>query len=302
MPQQPVGLAVVTGSNTGIGLETARGLAARGFTVVLACRSTDKGEQARQQVLDGEGDLAARLLVMKLDLSSFDSVRAFVRELLARGELPPLRVLVLNAGLNVVGMSKDLRTAEGYDLTFGTNYLGHFLLVNLLLETLKRNGPSRVVSLSSVTHRTGRADYARQFHKSYHADGYATSKLALTHLAFEIQRRYAADGVMGIAVNPGAVNSDIWRNWPVCLRPLFRVVFLTTAQGAACSIHAATTGDVAAADEDVYFSPYRVFRGIGAFDTLGPFAGPQRALPSPLARDRAVASDLWQMSLDAIAK
>ena len=149
---------VITGGNAGLGFECARNTSASdpGWRVVLACRDLDRGERAARELNEEFGD--GRVEAMVLDLASLDSVRVFARGLRARisaGELPPLRALVCNAGIQVV--TGTTYTEDGFEETFGVNHLGHFLLVNLLLGDLE--APARVVLVSSGTHdpaqRTG---------------------------------------------------------------------------------------------------------------------------------------------------
>src|SRR2546430_3240966 len=138
--------AVVTGANSGLGLVTARELARHGASVVLACRNVQKGEAAAAEI--GAAVPGARLEVSELDLSSLASVRRFAGAL----KVGELAVLINNAGIM---MTPQQQTADGFELQFGTNHLGHFALTGLLLQRLGRAEAARVVTLSSLEHRSG---------------------------------------------------------------------------------------------------------------------------------------------------
>jgi NAD(P)-dependent dehydrogenase (short-subunit alcohol dehydrogenase family) len=243
-------ICIVTGANTGIGFQTAKAMAARGYTTIIACRSEIKGKEAVSQIDGAE--------FYSLDLSSFVSVREFVKSFTAK--YSRLDVLVNNAGLNTSGES-----ADGLDLCFHTNFLGHFLLTTLLNKVLLNADAPRVVNLSSVMHHFG-SDFKTV--KDWTActklgspNAYADSKLAAVLFSKELNRRFRKNGLRSIAVNPGAVNSDIWRNLEASspqlkryvLDPLFRALYLSTEQGATCSIAAA----VCTWEDDVlYLQPY----------------------------------------------
>ena len=206
-------VAIVTGGNTGLGYECAREISSSGpgWHVVLAIRSLQKGEQAAQKISAETGN--PNVEAMALDLASLASVRSFAGELAARDDLPPLRALVCNAGLQVV--SGTSYTEDGFETTFGVNHLGHFLLVNLLLKQMA--APARVVFVSSGTHnperRTGmpapryRGAKALAYPGRYpdlEEEGdnpglvgrrhYTASKLCNVMCAYELDRRLGAEG------------------------------------------------------------------------------------------------------------
>src|SRR4051794_7547962 len=188
IPDQTGRSAVVTGANSGLGEATARELAAHGATVVLACRNTEKGEAAARR-------MAGAVSVRRLDLADLASVRAFAD---STGEID---VLVNNAGVMAVPKG---RTADGFELQIGTNFLGHFALTGLLLPKLR----DRVVTLSSPAHRIGRIrlddlNWERRRYRRWAA--YAQSKLADLMFAYELDRRLRAAGstVRSIAAHPG---------------------------------------------------------------------------------------------------
>ena len=175
----------MTGSNTGVGFETARRLASGGYKVVLACRDVGKAVKAAaviNQELAADTSAAGSAVPMELDLADLHSVRRFQQQFAALGW--ELHVLVANAGLNG---PKDGKTSEGYDLVFGTNYLAHFLLVQLLLPALKETGsvhdPARVVLLSSVMHHLAPGKFASAIPGTPGESDYSDSKLAMSVLA-----------------------------------------------------------------------------------------------------------------------
>ena len=216
---------LITGGNTGIGLATAIALARDGGRVYIACRSAAAGEAALARIKSesGSGDVG----------------------LLALDE--PLQVLVNNAG---VGGQRG-QTADGFELHFGVNHLGHFALTQLLLERLTASGPgARVVNVSSEAHYGARGiDFAavrRPTATFAGAREYAVSKLCNVLFTQELARRLAGTGVTTYALHPGVVASDIWRRVPRLARPFVTRRMLTTEQGAVTSVYCATSPAVAA--------------------------------------------------------
>ncbi len=206
LPRQTGQLAVVTGANSGIGLETTRGLAALGATVVMACRDLDKGRSAAadvRQSLPG-----AALDVRELDLADLASVRAFA-DTFADGA--PVDRLINNAGVMAVPERRE--TADGFEMQFGTNALGHFALTGLLLPRVLAAPASRVVWLSSIAHRDGRLDFDDlQSRRSYDPQrAYRQSKLADLVLSIEMQRRLSARGAdtVSVAAHPGIAATEL---------------------------------------------------------------------------------------------
>ena len=234
---------LITGGNTGIGLATAIALARGGGRVHIACRSAAAGEAALARIKSESGSADVRLLA--LDLASLSSVRACAAAFLALDE--PLHVLVNNAG---VGGQRGL-TADGFELHFGVNHLGHFALTQLLLARLKASGPgARVVNVSSDAHYSARGiDFAAVRRPTATFTGqreYAVSKLCNVLFTQELARRLAGAGVTSYALHPGVVASDIWRRVPRLARPFITRRMLTTEQGAATSVYCATSPAVAA--------------------------------------------------------
>jgi NAD(P)-dependent dehydrogenase (short-subunit alcohol dehydrogenase family) len=231
---------VVTGGNAGLGYECVRSICAFDPTwrVVLACRDVGKGRTAALAIAEETG--RPNVEAMGLDLASTASVRSFAEGLARRDDLPPLRAVVCNAGLQVV--SGTTRTEDGFEETFGVNHLGHFLLVNLLLRELE--APARVVLVSSGTHdpkrRTGMPapryrGAAALAHPEGHPDPeevgespgkvgrrrYTTSKLCNAMFAYELDRRLRAEGLSALEApvdanifDPGAVpGTGLARDW-----------------------------------------------------------------------------------------
>ena len=234
---------LVTGGNTGIGLATATALARDGGRVYIACRNPDRGQAAVTAIKSAAGSDSVGLL--PLDLASLASVRDCAQEFLARNE--PLHVLVNNAG---VGGARGL-TADGFEMHFGVNHLGHFALTMLLLDRLKASGPgSRIVNVSSEVHyqATG-IDWDALRHKPKGLTGmreYAVSKLCNVLFAQELARRLGGGDadVTTFALHPGVVASDIWRRVPQPFRALVTRRMLSTGQGAATSLYCATSPEV----------------------------------------------------------
>jgi len=234
---------LVTGGNTGIGRATAEGLAARGGRVYITSRSAAKGEEAAAAIRAATG--SSSVWCLALDLADLSSVRSCAASFLALGE--PLHVLVNNAG---VAGRRGL-TRQGFELMFGVNHLGHFLLTSLLLGCLTAGAPARVVTVASDAHYTAPGiDYAALRRPARHITGlpeYAVSKLCNVAFSQELARRTSGTGVTTYALHPGLVASDIWRRVPWPVRPLVTRRMLSVTQGAATSLYCATSPDVAQA-------------------------------------------------------
>ncbi|MGH3291032.1 MAG: SDR family oxidoreductase [Trebonia sp.] len=240
---------LITGGNTGIGLSTATALAREGGRVFIACRSAAAGETAVARIKAASGSADVRLLM--LDLASLSSVRACAAEFLARDE--PLHVLVNNAG---VGGQRGL-SADGFELHFAVNHLGHFALTQLLLDRLTASGPgARVVNVSSEAHYNARGiDFAavRQHTNTFAgAREYAVSKLCNVLFTQELARRLDGTALTSYALHPGVVASDIWRRVPRLARPIITRRMLTTEQGAVTSVYCATSPTIAG-DNGLYY-------------------------------------------------
>jgi retinol dehydrogenase-12 len=266
-------VALVTGANTGIGRVTARELAQRGAHVFIACRST----QRAQPVVDEIRALApgSQVELLSLDLGDFASVRQCAQAFLARGL--PLHLLINNAG---VAGSRGL-TASGFELSFGVNHMGHFLLTQLLLDTLKRSAPARIVTVSSRAHYRCRGiDWEAQRQTTKSTTGlpeYGVGKLANALFSAELGRRLAGTGVTTYALHPGVVASDVWRSVPWPLRSLMKLMMISTEEGAATTLYCATSPQ-AAQETGLFYDKCRV------------------KAASPLAQEPALAAELWRRS------
>jgi NAD(P)-dependent dehydrogenase (short-subunit alcohol dehydrogenase family) len=227
---------LVTGANTGIGRATTLELARRGARVTLACRSEAKAVPVMEAIAAETGNDA--LSFLELDLADLVSVRAAAAEVLARDE--PLHVLVANAGL----AGQRGRTAQGFELAFGTNHLGHFLFTTLLVDKLVADGPARVVVVSSQSHyQADGIDFDELRRPTRHLTGmpeYAVSKLANVLFAQELARRFDPMTLAAFSLHPGVIASDIWRRVPWPVRPVMARFMGSTTEGAATSLFCAT--------------------------------------------------------------
>jgi len=228
---------VITGANSGIGRTTALGLGRRGATLLLAGRSAAPTEAVVAEVdaLDGPG----RAEALALDLADLTSVRACAAAINARDDAPD--VLINNAGL---AGAKGV-TAQGFELTFGVNHLGHFLLTTLLLDRLRAaQKPTRIVTVASDAHKgPKRIDFDAQLRRTKSTKGlreYQVSKLCNVLFTQELARRLEGSDVTAYAVHPGVVASNIWREVPWPIRPIALRFMITVEEGALCSIHCAT--------------------------------------------------------------
>ncbi|MFC1404796.1 MULTISPECIES: oxidoreductase [Streptacidiphilus] len=282
VPDQTGRIALVTGANTGLGLQTATVLAERGATVVLACRNPRKAEAAAAAI-------GGRTELLALDLASLDSVRAAAAE--AHQRFDHLDLLIDNAG---VMYPPYQRTADGFELQFGTNHLGHFALTGLLLDLLRDTEGSRVVVLSSITHKQARhgLDFGDlQSERHYRrAAAYARSKLANLMFMYALQRRLAASDArtIALAAHPGFTATELTRHTRAPLRPLNTLVEGLVAQsvegGALPTLRAATDPLAMGAH---YYGPD------GPFEMRGLPVLKAAAAP---AHDRSAQERLWAVS------
>lgn len=304
-------VCICTGSNCGVGYETSKELVQQGYEVVLACRSRDKALQAAEainsEVAKDDSSSGRAVFVHPLDLSSFDSVRSFCEAI--KDKYDGIDVLINNAGLNTSGKSE-----KGLDLCFQSNFLGHFLLTEQLMDRLLANGGGRVINLSSVMHHYADGkelpphqphtyEYWKQvaqYNEERTSSAYTPSKLAALFFSLELNKRYGEKGLRSIAVNPGAVNSNIWRNTSRWLVKLFGLIYLTSAQGCSTSVAAATQEFD---DDVVYLQPYWLPRwmklAFPAMEMLGPYVGwriTKPRLPEDGAEGMNTSMHLWKAS------
>lgn len=268
-------VALITGANTGIGLVTARELARLGAHVFIACRSVEKGQIAVDEIRRTTGNEKVDLLT--LDLGDFDSIRSCAQTFLARDL--PLHLLINNAGLaGAKGM-----TQSGFELAFGTNHMGPFLLTQLLLDCIKQSAPARIVTVASRAHIRVSGinwDDVRQPTKGKAAlPEYGVSKLANVLFSAELGRRLAGTGVTTYSLHPGVVATDVWREVPALIRPLIKLMMISTEEGAATTLYCATSSE-AGRETGLYYDKCKV------------------KAPSTLGQDAALAAELWRRSED----
>ncbi|XP_044536942.1 retinol dehydrogenase 11-like [Gracilinanus agilis] len=224
--------AVVTGANSGIGKAVSCELARRGARVVLACRNLSQGQKALSDIQKATG--SKELLLREVDLSSLASIYNFSQKLLQ--EEPHIHLLVNNAG--ATGLPPRKLTSDGLELTFVTNYLGHFLLTNLLLKGLHRAGSARVVNVTSFRQQYGFVDEQHLVGAGHHltsSSSYDCSKLMLISFTVELARRLQGTGVTSNSVEPGIVKTEIMKNYHWLFRLIFwflSIFFRTPEQGA----------------------------------------------------------------------
>jgi NAD(P)-dependent dehydrogenase (short-subunit alcohol dehydrogenase family) len=291
MPDLTGRTAVVTGANRGIGLEVARGLSSRGAQVVLAVRDTGRGEAAAAAIRTTRD--GASLEVMALDLADLASVHRFAAAV--RSRWSALDLLINNAG---VGSASLQCTADGFELAFGTNHLGHFALTGLLLPALTVPAGARVVTVASLAHARGHIDFGNLDGSKGYAEfrAYAQSKLANLLFAYELHRRLraAGAGLLSVAAHPGWAATDMNIRQPgegprllnELVNMFTRRLASTAAQGARPILYAATSPQVHGGD---YIGP-------GARSGLrGP---PAPARSSARSHDPELARRLWQVSED----
>ena len=271
-------VAVVTGANSGVGRSATELLRAAGAEVTLVCRDRTRGEQALSEIERSRPGPAAALELA--DLSSPDSVRALAARLLDR--LDRIDVLVNNAGL---ALDRLQTTAEGFELTFATCHLGHFLLTNLLLERLRGGG--RIVNVSSTAHRMGdlsRAPLDRIARGQAWKGGfpaYCDAKLANVLFTAESARRWSGHGIAANAVHPGVLATNIWSRNPGVMALLLRAITVFMRR--------ADVGGTAVLELIRRSEPGRVS---GRY-----FHVTTERTPQPQAEDRSLARDLWESSL-----
>ncbi len=284
IPDQSGRLAVVTGANSGLGLETARELARNGATVVLAVRNTSKGGVA---VDDIRAEIrSADVSVQELDLASLDSVRSAAQDL---SSLDRLDLLINNAGVMYTPFQT---TADGFEVQFGTNHLGHFALTGLLLDRLVATEGSRVVSVSSVGHRVRSAidlDTVNGPDGYSRVAAYGRSKLANLLFTYELQRRLedAAVSTSALAAHPGGSATELSRHIPSILQPAVKLLTPLTqsaAMGALPTLRAATDPSAVGGE---YYGPD------GFLETGG---HPVLVESSARSHDTRLQQELWDYS------
>ncbi|MEZ5279177.1 MAG: SDR family NAD(P)-dependent oxidoreductase [Acidimicrobiales bacterium] len=239
MPDQSGRVAVITGANSGLGLETARALVAKGAHVVMAVRSLERGQEAADDIKRDVPD--AQLEVQQLDLASLESIRAAAAHVVNAHDR--IDLLINNAGVMYTPQQK---TADGFEMQFGTNHLGHFAWTGLLLNRLVGTDGSRVVTVSSVGHKIrSRIDFDDlQSEKSYdRVVAYGRSKLSNLLFTYELQRRLSNAGAptQALAAHPGVSDTELGRHIPGAklLRPVVGLMLQGPDMGALPTLRAA---------------------------------------------------------------
>lgn len=266
-------VAFITGANTGIGRVTARELARKGFHVFVACRSRER----TQALLDEVRGVApeAKIEWLALDLGSLKSVRQCAQSFLARDL--PLHLLINNAGL----AGAKGQTEDGFELAFGVNHLGHFLLTQLLLDRIKGSAPARIVTVASRAHYRAKGFDWKALREPTRTgtaiDEYSVSKLANVLFSAELARRLQGTRVSCYSLHPGVVATEVWRSLPWPLDAFVKLFLISPDKGAATSLHCALAADLAS-ETGLYYDDCRP------------------RTPSRAARDVALAAELWQNS------
>lgn len=268
---------IITGANTGIGKITAKELARQGARVILACRSQSKTDPVIEEIKRETGNEQVEFIA--LDLSDLASVRACAEALLAKA--PKIHGLINNAG---VVAKRGSTTKDGYEMTFGTNHLGHYLLTRLLTDRLKQTGGARIVNVSSASHyRAKDIDWSAVQKPTKTVVGlkeYEVSKLANVLFTKELARHLEGSGVTTYAVHPGVVATDAWRRFPNPIRWVIKQFMITPEQGAQSSLVCATSPELAAQSGRYYTT------------------GGKEKRPSKAAGDAELAKTLWSKSAE----
>ncbi|MFO0557041.1 MAG: oxidoreductase [Polyangiales bacterium] len=281
---------VVTGANSGIGLDATRIFAGKGARVILACRSTDKGQRARDEIVRQHPD--ADVEVRKLDLASLSSVQKFADDYLAKDGA--LDVLVNNAG--VMALPRSL-TEDGFEMQFGTNHLGHFALTARLFSALDKGSNARVVVVSSLVHKSGKIRFDDLHGERSYAkwSAYSQSKLANLLFTHELDRRLRAANspVIVAACHPGYANTNLQYVGPQMEKSGFGETIMRIGNqflaqpaelGALPTVYAAVADDVRSGD----------FIGPDGFMEMRGY--PKHVEAASRAKDSDVARRLWEVS------
>lgn len=276
---------MVTGANTGLGMETARVLALRGAHVTMACRNLEKAELARRSIVNAAGSRIneSQLDLLELDLNSLAKTRQSAQEFNSRGL--PLHLLVNNAGIMI---PMERRTEDGFEAHFGINHLAHFLFTNLVRDSLRAAGRARVVVVSSLamsgaTLTPALHDLNWEQRKFRGFASYGDSKLMNLMFARELHRRYAKDGIVANALHPGIIPTELARdqNLGGMMLGIFALPFMRSVpRGAATSVYVATSPDYGLRG-GLYFSDCR-----------------EQKPPHKLALDDQVSRAVWKRSCE----
>ena len=281
IPNQKGKVAIVTGSSSGIGFETARVLAEKQATVIIAVRNLEKGNKAAEKILAQNKN--ADVKVMELDLANLGSVEKFAENF--QKDYSQLDLLINNAGVMIPPYSK---TADGFELQFGTNHLGHYALTGLLLEVLLKTEGARIVNVSSGAHKVGNLNFddltwEKRGYSAWRA--YGDSKIANLYFTFELDRQLKEKklNLLVTAAHPGYTATELQRNMGI-LEFLNNIFAQDISMGALPTLRAATEGGLKGGE---YFGP-------GGFMEMWGF--PIRVESNSLAKDAEIAKKLWEVS------
>jgi len=290
MPDLSGKTAIVTGANSGLGFETSKALAGAGASVIMACRNEQKAQSALDEIRRAHGQ--AEVETMTLDLADLDSVRTFAAA--ASQRCATLDLLINNAGVMAL---PERRTADGFEMQFGTNHLGHFALTGLLFDRLKATPRARVVTESSLAHRMGKIRFHDlQWERNYSKwPAYGQSKLANLMFALELDRRVRAADIdlLSLSAHPGFSATHLQFAGPemsgsklatLGMKASNALFAQSQAHGALPALYAATSDAVSGGD---YIGP-------GGFQELQ--GAPAKAVANSRARDTEVARKLWAVS------
>ncbi len=295
---------IVTGANSGSGFATAKQLAEQGATVVGGCRRVNAGKEAFANL----ENLSGKVEIMELDLASLASVRQFAESFLKKYD--HLNGLVNNAG---VMMTPKGLTKDGFETQFGTNHLGHFLLTELLLDTLKASAPSRIVCVSSVAHASmqgvvGKIDFNDlHFEKREYKPliAYAQSKLANVLHALNLAERLKGTGVTAFSVHPGWIRSNLVTSSAgafgkfvqnVLMRPFAGMLgTMSWFEGAQTSLHCLLDDDAPNHSGEFYSQNSIIYKN----KENRPGGWPMSS-PNPRAHDKKLADRLYRRSLELV--
>lgn len=278
-------LAIVTGANSGIGFETTKVLVSENIKVIMACRNMQKAQTAKNDILSIHPN--AKLEIIALDLSDFDSVRTFAKEF--SSNYSQLDLLINNAGIMT---HKTSHNENGIESNFGTNYLGHFLLTNLLFPIISTTDHSRIVSLSSIAHKsTNKIPLnIKDLKKLKGFNAYSQSKLACLIFSYELQRRLAStnSATISVCAHPGVSITNIGQGLPnfvLNLQGKFgSILFSNQAGGAKPTTYAALNENVQGGD---YYGPdgFREFKG-----------EVKKVISTKVSKNKEIAQSLWAFS------
>lgn len=288
IPFRNNGLALITGSTEGIGYEDALALSSAGWRVIMMGRNAQKGAESIAKIQ--RANPKAKVSFEKIDLADLSSIKTFASGMISKGHV--IDLLINNAG--VMTPPKRVETADGFELQFGTNHIGHFALTAQLLPLLRKSSGARVVTVSSIANRKGAINFDDLQSRSSYAPGkaYSQSKLANLMFALELQRQSEKHGwgIMSVAAHPGVSRTNLLitgaGRWSVAgmMRTLLPFLFQPVAQGALPTLYAATSPE---AKGGLYYGPDKMMETRGH---------PAIAKIPAQAEDVNTAAKLWKIS------